>query len=33
MRASVMRDVQCEHRGRSIGMSDGREEACGMTLP
>jgi len=30
-----MPDVQCEHRGRSIGMRDGLEEkkACGMTLP
>jgi hypothetical protein len=26
MRASIMRDVQCEHRGRSIGVSDGPEE-------
>ena len=35
MRASIMRDVQREHRGRSMRVSDGREEkrACGMTLP
>jgi hypothetical protein len=35
MRASIMRDVQREHRGRSMRVSDGPEEkrACGMTLP
>ena len=34
MRASIMRDVQREHRGRSMGVRDGREEneARGMTL-
>jgi hypothetical protein len=33
MRASIMRDVQREQRGRSMGVSDGREEkeARGMT--
>jgi hypothetical protein len=29
-RASIMRDVQRERRGRSMGVSDG---ICGMTLP
>jgi hypothetical protein len=35
MRASIMRDVQREQRGRSMDVSDGPEEkrACGMTLP
>jgi hypothetical protein len=35
IRASIMRDVQREQRGRSIIVSDGLEEkrACGMTLP
>jgi hypothetical protein len=28
-----MRDVQREQRGRSMGVSDGREEIRGMTLP
>jgi hypothetical protein len=34
MRASIMRDVQREQRGRSMGVSDGREEKeiRGMTL-
>jgi hypothetical protein len=34
MRASIMRDVQREQRGRSMGVRDGREEkeARGMTL-
>src|SRR6476620_562573 len=33
MRASIMRDVQREQRGRSMVVSDGREDkrACGMT--
>jgi hypothetical protein len=26
IRANIMRDVQCEHRGRSIGVSDGPKE-------
>ena len=26
MRASIMRDVQCEQRGRSMNVSDGPEE-------
>jgi len=26
MRASIMRDVQCEHRGRSMRVSDWPEE-------
>jgi hypothetical protein len=33
MRASIMRDVQREQRGRSMVVSDGREEIRGMTLP
>jgi hypothetical protein len=34
MRASIMRDVHREQRGRSMGVRDGREEkeARGMTL-
>jgi len=26
MRASIMRDVQCEQRGRSMNVSDGTDE-------
>jgi hypothetical protein len=35
MRASIMRDVQCRQRSRSMGASDGPTEAriCAMTLP
>jgi hypothetical protein len=32
MRASIMRDVQREQRGRSMGVSDGREEKEARTL-
>jgi hypothetical protein len=35
MRASIMRDVQCEQCGRTMRVSDGPEgkQACRMTLP
>ena len=35
MRASIMRDMQCEQWGRSMRVSDGPEKkyASGMTLP